>query len=126
MLKKPNYKYLYYLNFKDDSLIKLLALLSPVFIGVAVNQVNSLVDTTLASTLVKGSIPALTYSDRLNGFVTGTFTASIVSVMYPMLSKLSAENNQKKFTSSVKSSINMIIISMIPISVASIFFATPV
>ncbi len=82
---------------------------------------NSLVDTTLASTLVKGSIPALTYADRLNGFVTGTFTASIVSVMYPMLSKLSAENNQKKFTSSVKSSINMIIISMIPISVASIF-----
>ncbi|MDI3075100.1 murein biosynthesis integral membrane protein MurJ [Clostridioides difficile] len=125
-VKKTNYKYLYYLNFKDDSLIKLLALLSPVFIGVAVNQVNSLVDTTLASTLVKGSIPALTYADRLNGFVTGTFTASIVSVMYPMLSKLSAENNQKKFTSSVKSSINMIIISMIPISVASIFFATPV
>ncbi len=92
---KTNYKYLYYLNFKDDSLIKLLALLSPVFIGVAVNQVNSLVDTTLASTLVKGSIPALTYADRLNGFVTGTFTASIVSVMYPMLSKLSAENNQR-------------------------------
>lgn len=125
-VRKTNYKYLYYLNFKDDSLIKLLTLLSPVFIGVAVNQVNSLVDTTLASTLVNGSIPALTYADRLNGFVTGTFTASIVSVMYPMLSKLSAENNQKKFTSSVKSSINMIIISMIPISVASIFFATPV
>ncbi|MCC0666994.1 putative lipid II flippase MurJ [Clostridioides difficile] len=125
-VKKTDYKYSFYLDFKDDSLIKLLALLSPVFIGVAVNQVNSLVDTTLASTLVKGSIPALTYADRLNGFVTGTFTASIVSVMYPMLSKLSAENNQKKFTSSVKSSVNMIIISMIPISVGSIVFANPV
>ncbi|KPI54602.1 integral membrane protein MviN [Clostridioides difficile] len=125
-VNKTNYKYLFYLDFKDESLIKLLALLSPVFIGVAVNQVNSLVDTTLASTLIKGSIPALTYADRLNGFVTGTFTASIVSVMYPMLSKLNAENNQKKFTSSVKSSVNMIIISMIPISVASIVFAKSV
>lgn len=36
-VKKMNYKYLYYLNFKDDSFIKLLVLFLLVFIGVVVN-----------------------------------------------------------------------------------------
>lgn len=125
-VKKIEYRYVLNVDFKDANLKKLLNLLSPVLLGVAVNQINSMVDTTLASTLVKGSIPALTYANRLNGFVMGIFTASVVSVVYPMLSKLSAQDNKKKFIASVTSSVNIIIVCMIPISVGAMVLAKPI
>ena len=48
-------------------------LIGPVLIGVAVNQINTMVDRTLASTLVEGSISALNYANKLNGFVMALF-----------------------------------------------------
>lgn len=125
-VRRTNFKYIKYIDLKDDNLKKLLYLLGPVLIGVAVNQINALLDTTLASTLVSGSIPALTYANRLNGFVIGIFIASVVSVVYPMLSKLSAEENSDKFIAAVTSSVNIIIVLIVPISVGSIVLAHPI
>ncbi|RDY25413.1 murein biosynthesis integral membrane protein MurJ, partial [Romboutsia weinsteinii] len=125
-VRRTNFKYIKYIDLKDDNLKKLLYLLGPVLIGVAVNQINALLDTTLASTLVSGSIPALTYANRLNGFVLGIFIASVVSVVYPMLSKLSAEENSDKFIAAVTSSVNIIIVLIVPISVGSIVLAHPI
>ena len=72
-------------------------LIGPVLIGVAVNQINTMVDRTLASTLVEGSISALNYANKLNGFVMAMFITSVAAVIYPMLSKLSSEDNKEKF-----------------------------
>lgn len=125
-VKKTTYKYELYINFKDEYLKRLLILLSPVLLGVVVNQLNAIIDTTLASTLVNGSIPALTYANRLNGFVMGIFTVSVVSVIYPMLSKLSSEKNNERFVTTVISSVNIIIVLLIPISVGSMILSKPV
>jgi len=123
---KKGYKYRPILDIKDESVKKMTYLLAPVFIGVAVNQVNSVVDKTLASTLVEGSISALNYANRLNSFVMAMFISSVASVVYPMLSKLSSENNKEKFTESVVKSVNSVILLVIPISVGAIVLATPI
>ena len=62
----------------------------PIIIGVSVDQINMLVDRTLASGIVIGGISALNYANRLNGFVQGLFVSSISAVMYPMISKMAA------------------------------------
>ncbi|MGL6107498.1 murein biosynthesis integral membrane protein MurJ [Romboutsia sp.] len=123
---KKGYKYKPLFNLKDEYVKKMIWLLGPVFIGVGVNQVNAVVDRTLASTLVDGSISALNYANRLNGFVIGLFIASIAAVIYPMLSKLSSDNNEEKFTESVVKSVNSVILLVIPISVGAIVLATPI
>lgn len=125
-VRNTNYRYIRSFDIKDDNLKILINLLGPVLLGVAVNQINSLIDTTLASTLSSGSIPALSYANRLNGFVLGIFIASVVSVVYPMLSRLSAEDNREKFIASVTSSVNIIIVLMIPISIGSIVLSKPI
>ena len=56
-------------------------LIGPVLIGVAVNQINTMVDRTLASTLVEGSISALNYANKLNGFVMALFITSVGAVI---------------------------------------------
>nr|WP_303213110.1 murein biosynthesis integral membrane protein MurJ [uncultured Romboutsia sp.] len=115
-----------YINLKDEYIKKMIYLICPVIIGVAVNQINIMVDKTIASTLVEGSISALNYSNRLNLFVTGLFISSISVVIYPMLSKLSSEDNKEKFRRSVVQSINSVILLVVPISIGAIVLATPI
>ncbi|GAA0699375.1 murein biosynthesis integral membrane protein MurJ [Paraclostridium ghonii] len=124
--RKKGFKYKPYINLKDEYLRKMLWLIGPVLIGVAVTQINSIVDRTIASTLVEGSISALNYATKLNQFVMGMFIVSISSVIYPMLSKLSTENNQKKFKESIVTAINVVTLIIIPISVGAIILAEPI
>ena len=123
---KSGYKYQPYINIKDKYIKKMSWLIGPVLIGVAVNQINAMVDRTLASTLVEGSISALNYANKLNGFVMAMFITSVAAVIYPMLSKLSSEDNKEKFISSVVQSVNSVILLVIPISVGAIVLATPI
>ncbi|GAA0101389.1 murein biosynthesis integral membrane protein MurJ [Paraclostridium bifermentans] len=124
--RKKGFKYRPYINLKDEYLKRMLWLIGPVLIGVAVTQVNSIVDRTIASTLVEGSISALNYATKLNQFVMGMFIVSISSVIYPMLSKLSTENNKKKFKESIITAINVVTLIIIPISVGAIILAEPI
>ena len=55
---KKGYRYKLYIDVKDEHLKRMLWLIAPVLIGVAVNQINTIVDRTIASTLVEGSISA--------------------------------------------------------------------
>lgn len=123
---KNEYKYQLYINIKDKHIKKTACLIGPVLIGVAVNQINLLIDRTLASTLAEGSISALNYANKLNGFVMALFITSVGAVIYPMLSKISSEDNKEKFTTSVVQAINGVILLVIPISVGSIVLATPI
>lgn len=123
---KKGYRYRPYVNMKDEHLKKMLWLIAPVLIGVAVNQINTIVDRTIASTLVEGSISALNYAAKLNQFVMGMFIVSISAVVYPMLSRLSSENNKEEFNKSIKTSVNTVTLLVIPISVGAIILANPI
>ncbi|WP_270506644.1 murein biosynthesis integral membrane protein MurJ [Paraclostridium sordellii] len=124
--RKNGFRYKPTIDLKDPYLKRMIWLIGPVLIGVAVTQVNAIVDRTIASTLVAGSISALNYATKLNQFVMGMFIVSISSVIYPMLSKLSTENNKKKFKQSIVTSINVVILIIIPISVGAIILAHPI
>ena len=123
---KLGYRYKSYLNLKDKYLNKMIILLGPVFIGVFVNQLNVLIDRTLASTLGDGKLSALNYANRLNGFVIGLFITSIASVIYPILSKTFSKDNKDQFNDIVVKSINSVILLIIPVTVGAIVLATPI
>lgn len=123
---KNGYRYRLYIDIKDQYIKKAGWLILPVLIGVAVNQINTMVDRTLASTLAEGSISALSYANKLNGFVMALFITSIAAVIYPTLSKLLSEKNKEKFVDSVVKSINSIILLVTPISVGAMVLANPI
>lgn len=123
---KQGYKYVPIIDIKDKYIKKMGWLITPVLIGVAVNQVNTLVDRTLASTLPVGTVSALNYSNKLTSFVIAIFITSISTVIYPILAKLSHDNNKERFTASVIKSINCVIILILPITVGTIVLALPI
>lgn len=120
------YKYKLEIKLKDESLRKMIYLVLPIFVGVSVNQLNALIDRSIASTLVEGSISALNYSNRLNLFVMAIFTTSISTVIYPMLSKYSINEDVAKFKNSVVESINFVLILVVPVCIGAIALAKPI
>ncbi|GIM32919.1 murein biosynthesis integral membrane protein MurJ [Paraclostridium bifermentans] len=123
---KKGYKFKPRIDLKDEYLRRLLILVLPVLIGVAVNQVNTMVDRSLASGLEDGVITALNNANRLNLFVMGLFIATLGAVIYPTLSKLSSENNKEKFAESVANIVNCVNLLVIPASIGAIILATPI
>ena len=123
---KKGYRYKLHIDLRDDKIKKLIMLIGPIFIGIAVNQINTMIDRTLASTLPYGTVGALNFASKLNGFVIGLFIVSISAVAYPMISKLSAENSSKDFSKVIVKSVNSIILLVLPVSVGAIVLCTPI
>ncbi|OLO42368.1 murein biosynthesis integral membrane protein MurJ [Alkalihalophilus pseudofirmus] len=111
----------------NDSRIKEMAFLSiPVIMGVAVNDINVIVDRTIASGIGPGAISALHYSNLINGFVQGIFVFALITVMYPTISKMAATNDIKSLKKVLTESINGICLLVIPASIGCMFLAEPI
>lgn len=108
--------------FKDKYLLLLLGIIIPVFIGEAVNEINSIVDRTLVSGLDIGSVSALNYAYKIINLVIGVFVASIGTVIFPKLSRLSAENESKKLTEYGTDTIIAVLILLVPVAFSLIIY----
>lgn len=120
------YKYKFHFNIRDKYLKKIIILTLPVFIGVAVNELNIIVDRTLASSLSTGSISALNYSNRLNNLILGVFISAITTVIFPLLSKESNNDNISGMKKIMSYGINLILIITVPATVGLIVLVTPI
>lgn len=123
---KKGYRYSLKFNRNDVYLKQMLSLSLPVIIGISVNEINVLVDRTIASRIVVGGISALTYANRLNVFIQGIFVISITTAMYPMISRMSAENNLEGLKRTIVEAMNGINLLVIPTTIGSMIFAKPI
>lgn len=123
---KQKYRYRPYINLKDDAIKDMIMLVLPMLIGVAIGQLNIAVDRALATTLGNGPLAALNYAARLNDFVMALFVASIITVIYPKLAKLSNTDNKEGFVNTIVKSSNTIILIVLPIAVGAIVLAEPI
>ena len=125
-VRKKGYRYNFLLDTKDEYIKKMIYIALPIIIGASVNQINVLVDRTLASGIAVGGISALNYANKLNGFVQGMFVTSIATVMYPMISKMAVQGNFDGLKNSVSEAINLINLFVIPATMGAMIFAEPV
>jgi putative peptidoglycan lipid II flippase len=122
MLKK-GFEYRMVFNLKDQHLKKIIYLSIPVILGTSVNQINRLVDRTIASNIIIGGISALNYADRLNHFVLGIFVTSITTVVFPSFAKLYIEKKNIELKKSYIEYMIIIALILIPATVVSLIFS---
>lgn len=120
---KTKYKHKIIINVKDKYLKEMMVLSIPVLLGLSVNQINVLVDRTLASKIVEGGITSLMYARYLNDFVIAVFILPIITIAFPQSSKLFSENNLEGIKHIINESIIIIILILIPASVGFIIFS---
>lgn len=126
-LLKHNYKFHpFYLRIKDRRIIKILYLIIPVVVGAGVNQINLIIDKAIASGFEQGSISALNYSSRIILFLNSAISTSIVTVMYPFLSKKYSEKDFNTFNTYLIKSIIYLIMLMAPFTILLMVFSNPI
>lgn len=123
---KKSYRYKPVFNLKDEHIRNMFVLAIPVILGSAVDQVNKLVDRTLASQISTGGISALNYATTLNGFVHSVFVTSIATVMYPSISKMASRGNIKGLKHSISQALIGAAVLIIPATAGSLIFAEPI
>lgn len=124
--RRSGYKYMFKLDFKDKYIRKVILLSFPVLIGVAINEINTIIDRTLASSLVSGSISALSYANKLKEIILGVFISAITTVIFPLLSKESNGGNIPGMKKIMDYGINLIIIITVPATVGLMVLSTPI
>lgn len=104
--------------FQRDRYVKmLLPLLIPVFIGSALNEINSIIDRTMVSGIGTGAVSTLNYAYKVISLTISVIALPLITIMYPQLSVFAAENDENNFENCVYKCVNYIMAIIVPISV---------
>ena len=104
---------------------KIGALMLPGIIGSSMAQVSLLLDVSIASFLVTGSIAWLYYADRLMEFALGVFSIALATVILPSLSGFHASKSTERFSATLDWALRLVIVLVVPATVALLVFAGP-
>lgn len=125
-MKKVGFEYKPVINFKSIHIKNMLLIAIPVIIGTSVNQINTLVNRTVATNVAVGGVSALNFSNRLIVFVQALFVTSFITVIYPMISKMAIEGEINRLKKTISESINSVLLFLLPITIGTMIFAEPI
>lgn len=121
---KIKFKYKFILNIKDKYLLEMLLLSVPIIISGGLEQINYLIDRTLASSVYpNGGITILNYANRLNLSFTSIIVVSLLSVLFPQIATLIAKKDFLKLSGSIEKNLIAITILAVPLTVGIIFYS---
>ncbi|WP_233004650.1 murein biosynthesis integral membrane protein MurJ [Exiguobacterium aurantiacum] len=111
------------LNLESNYLNKMIYISLPVMLGVSVNQINILIDRTLASSSFEGGISIITYASRVVFFVQDLFVISIVTIMYPVISRLLIRKSNIELSRVIEKTFAFINILLVPSMLISFIYS---
>ena len=108
-----------------DGVARVFKLMLPAIFGVSVAQINTLINTILASFLVTGSVSWLYYSDRLMEFPLAVFGIALATVILPSLSHQHTNGDKREFSRLLDWALRWVILIGVPATVALVLLAGP-
>ncbi len=119
LLPKPQW------GWQDSGVKRVLKLMVPALFGVSVSQINLLIDTMIATSLITGSISWLYYSDRLLEFPLGVIGIAIATVILPNLSQKHTQSSSNDFTAMLDWALRLVVLVGIPAAIGLIMLSEP-
>ncbi len=117
-LLRYGFKFRISFDFKDSGIRKIFKMLVPALFGIAVYQINILVNNVLATMLPKGSVTYIYFTNRLTELVLGVFIVSIGSVVLPEMSRLNVSGAKEDFRKLFTDSLSSALFLAVPAAVA--------
>lgn len=114
---KLNFRLRLNFHWKDSYLQYFFSLMGPVILGVSVNEINTLLDRTIASQVAIGGISALTYANSLVMLVQGGFAQPVATVFYPRLTKSITEGNHKAAQTDFHAALQVLLVFLLPVTI---------
>ena len=117
-----SYKPFFSFDFKYPAIGRIFKLMVPRVFGVAAQQINLIVITSIASLASVGAIAIFNFSNNLQSLPIGVIGTSFAIVIFPALSKSWASNRKDEFLKNFSVALRQILVFVIPISVLIILF----
>lgn len=111
---------------KNPRVKRILILMGPAAVGMAVSQVNVMVDRLLAIWISPAAPAALFFSERLIYFPLGIFATALGTVLLPVFSRHAANDNYEEIRLTVGRSLKQLFYVMLPAAAALLVLAPPV
>lgn len=125
-LRKAGYHYRFAVNLHDPYIKKMVRLTPSVFVSVAANDLNKIVNRALASKLVQGSVSALHYANSIMMLILEVFITGISTVIFPVLAQEANKASYEGLKRISKHTINLILLITLPATVGIIVLAMPI
>jgi len=122
---KRGFRFKFIPSLDHPGIKEILRLMGPVALGLAVTQLNILVDRKLASGLIEGSISAMQYATRLIQLPYGVFGIAISTVSLPLFAKQVAEDDISGLKDSLSEAIRLIFFILLPSAVGLMVLRYP-
>lgn len=123
---KNGYKLYLDFHWKNDYIKQFFKLMLPVVVGVSVNEINTLVDRTIASQIAIGGISALVYANSLIQFVQGGIVQPVATVCYPQITASVSKKNIDEAKNVLEKSICLLLGILVPVSAGLIVYSRPI
>jgi len=110
----------------DRTVLRVVRLMGPGILALAILQVNILISTLLASFLPEGAVSYLYYADRIMEFPLGLFGISIATASLPGLADFAARGDRDGFVRGVRHALQLVFLVMVPAAVGMAVLADPI
>ncbi len=111
-VKILGFRWKIFINLKEKNLRKILVMMVPRTLSLAIGQINLLVVTIVASTLASGSLAIFNFANNLQSFPIGIFGISFAVAAFPALS--AAAFNRERLVNNFSYALRQILFFIIP------------
>lgn len=121
--KKYGYPFGLHIDFKDENIKRVFLFSIPILISTAVLPINNLVSTRLASGMGDNAVSAMEYAYKLYVVISGVFTYAIGNIIFPEMSRASADDNKEEYKEIINKAMRMMIYILIPLTIGITIFS---
>ncbi len=125
-LPKTGFRYCFAWDLKHPAIKRVLADLIPIVLGLAVNQIYTILNRIFASGLTEGSITVLNYANKLINLPLGVFVAAVITAAFPALAEQAQEADGRQLKTTVSNGLSMILLVAIPATCGIMLLDQPV
>jgi putative peptidoglycan lipid II flippase len=110
---------------RDPGVRRMLRKMGPAVFAVSAAQISLMINTKIASSLVAGSVSALSYADRLMEFPTAMLGVALGTILLPSLSKANAEADTTEYSALLDWGLRLTFLLAVPAAIGMATLAEP-
>ena len=125
-LRQVGFRYHPDFSFRSEGMRRAFALMGPVMVSTWVQPINLTINSRFGSYLYDGAgVSAMEYSTNLYLVIAGVFILSITNVIFPKLSRLTAQHQQAAFQDTLRQTVHGSLFFVLPMAVGLMLLARP-
>jgi len=110
------FKYKANFNYRDPGVIKTIKLMAPRSLGLGASQFNTIAVTSIASTLMSGSIAVFNLANNLSSILVNAVAASVSTASFPSMSMAFLNEEKEEFLRKFSNIFRQIVFLVVPLS----------